>query len=171
MISMTVNGQPCDPTFCLIAKPGQYTFQGSAFATGQVVDTTYSIQSINPQGSGGSVAIVVAADTPGATSVSIAIGGNGAAACDAVISGSQIVETTNASVGPNASTGGDCQAQWIAAPPTPPTPPTPPQPPCTTCQPPPPPDIPPVNVPTLDAWGMALLPVFVVVIVAAVWRR
>lgn len=138
MLSMTVNGQPCDPAFCLVNSPGNWTVSASAFATGQVVDTTYSMQSINPHGIGGHVSIIVTSDAPTASSLSTALGGNGTAACNAVIANGQIVESTDVTVGADASSGGDCQAQWTAAPPPPPCTINCEPPPCTVnCQPPP----------------------------------
>lgn len=119
MITMSVNGQSCDPSNCLVVQPGAWTFSGSAFANGNVVDATYSLQSIVPAASGGSVQVVVSADV-GAGSVSAVQGGIGAFNGSVAVVNGSVIETLNLSVGASQSVGGDYLSTWIpvAPPPT-----------------------------------------------------
>lgn len=162
MINMSVNGVACNPSACTVVSPGAWSFSGSAFATGNVVDTTYSLQAINPPGAGGAVTVVVGADTPDAASVSAVIGGvdrGGSATGSVAIVDGKVTETLALNVGANGSTGGDYQATWVATQ----TPPF-----CTTCVPPPITHMAPI--PTLGEWGIYGLDALIVIVFALFLR-
>jgi hypothetical protein len=168
MVTITVNGVPCDPNLCSITTAG-YQLTLTAPIGGQVIDINWALQSAVPIKPGGDVTVVLAVDAD-ASSVSTAISGNNLGdasyAGSAQIVGGQIVETLQLHVGANSRTGGDFQGEWIAT-----VPPQPPQPPCTTCTPPPPPDVPMVQ--PIPVGGGLWLVLLVVVMVAAVakWGR
>lgn len=157
MITFTVDGQSCNPNFCLVVNPGHWTFTGSIIDAGNVLDIQYEFQSITPPGSGGTIQVVLSDDSLNAASVSTSISGvdlNGSAQSSATVDPSgKITETLTLIAGANGKTAGDFQGVWIPKPPVPPpctvncTPPPPPcvvdctPPPCTVnCTPPPPPE-------------------------------
>lgn len=130
MLNMTVNGVACNPSNCLVVNP-QWTFSGGVVAGGNVLDTTYSLQSVNPPGAGGTVTVVATLDAK-ATDLQGNIGGvdlNGSAVPSITFANGQVREQLVLTVGANGKTAGDYLGTWT-------TPAAPPPPTCTVGVPP-----------------------------------
>lgn len=117
-LSLTVNGVPCPPSNCLVVLP-YGTFSGSVVAAPNILDVTYSWQSITPPASGGSIQVVAKFDaqamalTPNIAGVDL----NGSAHGMAEIIGGQVVETLDLTAGANGRSGGDFLTTWLTPPP------------------------------------------------------